>query len=165
MATAVAATCCWMIIAVGSWELYKPGATLDSTLGKLRTARTFLHPWEQPYVLTGSVQSRLFTVGQRDAGPVARSAFAQAAAREPDDAIPLVNLAKLDRELGSLTQAHRELERALAINPQSASVRNGMAALAATEGDVAAARRLYGESLQIQPGDNPAKAALAQLPA
>lgn len=93
----------------------------------------------------------------RGAREVARTAFAQAAQRNPDDAGPLVFLGRMSREEGDLPRARRFLTNAVRIAPTSALATRELASVMLAEGQPEIARRFYVRALQLDPTDRVAQ--------
>ncbi|WP_373060822.1 tetratricopeptide repeat protein [Gemmatimonas sp.] len=93
----------------------------------------------------------------RGAREVARTAFAQAAQRHPDDAGPLVFLGRMSREEGDLPRARRFLTTAVRIAPTSALATRELGSVMLAEGQPEIARRFYVRALQLDPTDRVAQ--------
>ncbi len=105
-----------------------------------------------------------YEAGQR---VVARIAFEEAMAKQPDDPMPLVYLGRLSREEGDLPQARKLLEQAVARAPENALTHRELAAALLADNDPELARRFYVRALTITPDDRLAQGflgcALARL--
>jgi tetratricopeptide (TPR) repeat protein len=163
LSTALVGASAWTVLAVGTWNLSAPGSTPASTMSRLRTARTLLHPWRQPYALSGQVSLRLTQLGVGDYSEQALSFFRAAANREPDDPSPWYDLGAQLQTMGFTAAARSAFMRGLAINPQSVVFRVALGNLDASTGDPADARTLFNQALVIQPGTPGAITGLASL--
>lgn len=93
----------------------------------------------------------------RGAREVARTAFAQAAQKNPNDAGPLVFLGRMSREEGDLPRARRFLTTAVRIAPNSALANRELASVMLADGQPEIARRFYVRALQLDPTDRVAQ--------
>ncbi len=93
----------------------------------------------------------------RGAREVARTAFAQAAQKNPNDAGPLVFLGRMSREEGDLPRARRFLTTAVRIAPNSALANRELASVMLADGQPEIARRFYVRALQLDPADRVAQ--------
>ncbi len=90
---------------------------------------------------------------QRGSRDSARTELARLAMKHPEDARPLVYLARLVREDGDLARARTMLTNAVRIAPRNAVASRELAAVMLADGQPDIARRFYVRALELDPGD------------
>jgi tetratricopeptide (TPR) repeat protein len=96
----------------------------------------------------------LYRAGQREQ---AAAAFERAARENPRSALPHVYLSRMARDVGNLTLARDEANRAIQAEPQNALALREMGAYLLTAGNYELARRFYVRAVQADTSDKTAK--------
>ncbi len=94
-----------------------------------------------------------YAAGQREQ---AQSAFQLAAREEPKNALPHVYLSRMARDVGNLTMARDEANRAIQVDPTNSLALREMGAYLLTSGNYELARRFYVRAVQADTGDKTA---------
>jgi tetratricopeptide (TPR) repeat protein len=95
-----------------------------------------------------------YRAGQREQ---ASAAFERAAREDPKSALPHVYLSRMARDVGNLTLARDEANRAIQIDPTNPLAMREMAAYLLTSGNYELARRFYVRALQADTSDKTAQ--------
>jgi tetratricopeptide (TPR) repeat protein len=96
----------------------------------------------------------LYRQGQREQ---AAAAFERAARENPRSALPHVYLSRMARDIGNLTLARDEANRAIQAEPQNALALREMGAYLLTTGNYELARRFYVRAVQADTSDKTAQ--------
>jgi tetratricopeptide (TPR) repeat protein len=96
----------------------------------------------------------LYRQGQREQ---AAAAFERAARENPKSALPHVYLSRMARDVGNLTLARDEANRAIQAEPTNALALREMGAYLLTAGNYELARRFYVRAVQADPADKTAQ--------
>jgi tetratricopeptide (TPR) repeat protein len=96
----------------------------------------------------------LYRQGQREQ---AAAAFERAARENPQSALPHVYLSRMARDVGNLTLARDEANRAIQAEPANALALREMGAYLLTAGNYELARRFYVRAVQADPTDKTAQ--------
>jgi tetratricopeptide (TPR) repeat protein len=96
----------------------------------------------------------LYRAGQREQ---ASAAFERAARENPGSALPHVYLSRMARDVGNLTLARDEANRAIQAEPQNALALREMGAYLLTAGNYELARRFYVRAVQADTSDKTAQ--------
>lgn len=94
-------------------------ANLDLNLRKAERADIALRAWPQPQARQGLIHQSQWVAGDQSAAERARSAYAEAARREPDDPQRWVLLAEVAVSHGEVGLARTALRRAFELDPYS----------------------------------------------
>jgi tetratricopeptide (TPR) repeat protein len=108
-----------------------------------------------PYILGVSL-----TISDPDG---AKACFQRAALLRPSDALPHYRLGELLLQLGQAIEAARAFQQALALEPESARGRLGLARCALHDEDLALCRRLAGEASRLATGQRAPHELLVQV--
>jgi tetratricopeptide (TPR) repeat protein len=128
---AIGAALVLAVVGLGSWLYLR--STRDSTLERAVA---------------------LYRQGQREQ---AAAAFERAARENPRSALPHVYLSRMARDVGNLTLARDEANRAIQAEPQNALALREMGAYLLTAGNYELARRFYVRAVQADTSDKTAQ--------
>jgi tetratricopeptide (TPR) repeat protein len=120
-----------VVVALGTWLYFR--STRESTLERAVA---------------------LYRAGQREQ---AQSAFERAAREDPKSALPHVYLSRMARDVGNLTLARDEANRAIQADPTNPFALREMGAYLLTSGNYELARRFYVRAVQADTGDKTAQ--------